>query len=491
LSGIKKLAGETVIYGVPTIIGRILNWLLIFLYTREFASGEYGVVSNVYAYVAFFLVILTYGMETSFFRFAGKEKDHKIVYTTSLTSLFVTSISFVFLIFIFANDLAAWIEIPQNPEYIKWMGIAVAVDAFSAIPFASLRLKSKSVKFATLKFSGICINIFLNVFLIYLLPEYLKTAPDSFLKILYNEDIGIGYVFIANLISSLVILLFFIPDLIIKPFIFKKSVLFKMLSYGWPLLIVGVAGMVSQNIEKILIPKLLRGFADPMSELGVYAANFKLGVLMTLFIQAFRYSFEPFFFSTHKGEESKKVYADIMKYFIVFGLLIFLGVLLYIDLFKFIIDESYHEGLLILPWILMGNLLMGIYYNLSVWYKLTDKTRYGAKFAITGGIVTLVINLIFVPLFGYISSAIAFFIGPLIMVFISYFIGKKHFPVKYEIGRIFMYIIIAFFLYVIGSSMVFDNLIVHFTIRTILILLFLIIVFFFEKKRIKGIFKYG
>jgi O-antigen/teichoic acid export membrane protein len=180
-----------------------------------------------------------------------------------------------------------------------------------------------------------------------------------------------------------------------------------------------------------------------------------------------------------------------MKYFIVFGLLIFLGVLLYIDLFKFIIDETYHEGLIILPWILMGNLLMGIYYNLSVWYKLTDKTRYGAKFAITGGVITLVINLIFVPLFGYISSAVAFFIGPLIMVFISYFIGKKYFPVEYEKGRIFMYIIIAVFLYVIGNSMVFDNLIVHFTIRTIFILLFLIIVFFFEKERIKGIFKYG
>jgi O-antigen/teichoic acid export membrane protein len=489
LSGIKKLAGETVIYGVPTIIGRILNWLLIFLYTRVFITGEYGIVSSVYAYVAIFLALLTYGMETSFFRYAGKNKNPQNVYTTALTSLLTTSVFFIFLIFAFAKDLAVWVECPQNPEYIKWMGITVAVDAFISIPFARLRLQGKAGRFAVFKFASIFINIFLVVLLIYLIPEYLTANPESVLKTIYNEDIGVGYVFIANLISSLIILVLFIPDILVKPFTFKRSILIEMLGYGWPLLVVSVAGMINQNIEKILIPKLYSDPVNAMSELGVYTANFKLGVLMSLFIQAFRYSFEPFFFSTHKGEESKKVYAEIMKYFVIFGLLIFLGVLLYIDIFKFFIGKNYHGGLFILPWILMGNLLMGIYYNLSVWYKLTDKTIYGAKFTIIGAIITLTLNIIFVPMFGYIASAIAFFIAPLIMVLISYHIGKKHFPVNYERGRIFFYIALAVFIYITGRNIVVESVIVHYLLRTLLIFSFLIIVGIFEKEKIKGIIK--
>jgi len=262
-----------------------------------------------------------------------------------------------------------------------------------------------------------------------------------------------------------------------------------MLSYGWPLLIVGVAGMVNQNIEKILIPKLLKGEGDPMYQLGVYSANFKLGVLMTLFTQAFRYSFEPFFFSTHRGEQSKKIYADVMKYFIAFGLLIFLGVMFYIDIFKFILGENYYGGLFILPWILMGNLLMGIYYNLSVWYKLTDKTIYGAVFTVTGAVITLAINIIFVPLFGYISSAVAYSAAPLVMVVISYYTGRKYFPVNYEVGRILIYIAFAVLIYVVGSMIEFDNIIVHFSIRTTFILLFILIIGFFEKERFKSVLK--
>lgn len=488
MSALKKLAGETVIYGGSSIIGRFLNWWLVPFYTRMFLPEQYGIVSNVYAYVAFLLILLTYGMETSFFRFAGKSEKPDEVYTTTLLSLLVTSVSFVLVIFVFSGNLASWMEYPGHPEYVRWMGLTVALDAFTSIPFARLRLKSRPLRFAFVKLTGIAVNIGLNVFLIYYCPKIISANPDSIFRHIYNPDIGIGYVFISNLISSAVMLLLLLPDFIGKKMVFDKKLLMQMLNYGWPLLIVGLAGMANQNIEKILMPKLLPASVDGLQQLGIYAANFKLAVLMNLFIQAFRYSFEPFFFSHYKGEDSKMTYALVMKYFVIFGLLIFLSVMLYIGIAKYFIGSRYYEGLRIVPFILMGYFFQGIFYTLSLWYKLTDKTSYGAKLALLGAVVTIGLNVLFIPVMGYMASALAFLIASVVMTVASYLLGQKHFPVKYDLKRVALYFGVALVLYIVGVNVNVPNHIIHYGIRTIVIIIFLAFVVVKEKKELKRLF---
>ena len=488
MSALKKLAGETVIYGGSSIIGRFLNWWLVPFYTRMFVPEQYGIVSNVYAYVAFLLILLTYGMETSFFRFAGKSEKPDEVYTTTLISLLVTSVSFVLAIFVFSGNIATWMEYPGHPEYVRWMGLTVALDAFTSIPFARLRLNSRPIRFAAVKLIGIAVNIGLNIFLIYYCPKIIDQHPGSILRHIYNPQIGIGYVFIANLISSAVMLLLLFPDFMGKKLVFDKKLLLQMLRYAWPLLIVGLAGMVNQNIEKILLPKLLPASVDGLKQLGIYAANFKLAVLMNLFIQAFRYSFEPFFFSHYKGEDSKMTYALVMKYFVIFGLTIFLGVMLYLGIAKYFIGSRYYEGLRIVPFILMGYFFQGIFYTLSLWYKLTDKTSYGAKLALLGAVVTIGLNVLFIPVLGYMASALAFLIASVVMTVVSYVLGQKHFPVKYNLKRIVLYFCVALVLYVVGVNIHIPNLILHYIVRTIVIIIFLAFVVVKEKKELKRLF---
>lgn len=488
MSGLKKLAGETAIYGAPSIIGRVLNWFLVPFYSRMFHTGEYGVVSNIYAYVAFLLVILTYGMETSYFRFASRHKNADQVYFTALASLFFTSTAFVIAVFAFAENVSVWMELGGHSEYLKWMGLTVALDAFTSIPFARLRLKGKAIKFAFLRFLQIAINIGLNLFLIYFCPKIIESNPHSVLRHLYDPQMGIGYIFLSNLLSTAIIFILLIPEYLTKNVHFSFSVLKQMLSYGWPLLIVGLAGMVNQNIEKILLPELLR-VDDPISELGIYAANFKLAVLMNLFIQAFRYAFEPFFFSHHKGEDSKQTYADVMKYFVILGLTIFLGVMLYIDIIVNFIDMRYHDGVVIVPWVLMANLLLGIYYALSLWYKLTDQTQFGARFAIMGAVVTLSLNVLLVPRMGYMGSAIAFFSASVLMVVVSYLFGQKYFPVNYNLPRLAGYFGVALILFVIGRHLNHVIYSIQFALRTVLMVLFLLFVFYKEQRELKKLLR--
>jgi O-antigen/teichoic acid export membrane protein len=316
----------------------------------------------------------------------------------------------------------------------------------------------------------------------------LADNPDSFLRYLYNPEIGIGYAFLSYLIASVVTLLLFLPDLGIKKIVFKTERLKEMLNYGWPILVVGIAGMVTLNIDKILIPELIGTGKDPMYELGVYAASGKLAILMTLFIQAFRFSFEPFLFSHYKNEESKKVYSVIMNYFVIFGLLIFIGVIFYMDILKYFIGpqkSGYHEALKIVPWMLMGFLFQGIFYTQSLWYKLTDQTRYGAVFSVIGGIITLVINILFIPKIGYMASAIAFFTSSLVITLISYYYGQKHFPVRYDLKKIGSYFLAAITLYIAGTCLIFGNILVNYGFRTLLLLLFLIFIWYNEKEDLK------
>lgn len=491
LNTYKKLAGDTVIYGMSSIVGRILNWCLAPYYMIIFAPEDFGIMTNLYQYVAFFMILLTYGMETSFFRYASKSDEPDKVYSTALISLFSTSVLFVIPFFFISDFVANILQYPGHPEYILWLAIILGIDALTAIPFAQLRLKSRPVRFATIKIINIGFNIAFNLFFLSLCPYLLKNNPDSFITLFYSPEIGVGYVFIANLLASLSTLILLLPEMFKISFQFDKKQLNAMLGYGFGILVVGLAGMVSQGIDKILIPFLVPENQNPMQQLGIYGGNFKVAILMNVFIQAFRYAFEPFFFSHGSKKNDPKVYAVIMKYFVIFGLLIFLGMMLYVDLLKIIIQKDYQEGMKAIPLILMANLFFGIYFTLSLWYKLTDKTRYGAYIAIFGAVITVVLNVLLIPVIGYMGSAISAFLGFFIMMVVSYYFGQKYYPVPYPLKRILSYFLIAGVLYFISLYTNTFSTFLKYSSSTVLLAVFLTAVVFLEKNELMSLFKFN
>jgi len=486
LNSFKRLVSDTAIYGVSSIVGRFINWWLVPYYSHIFATAEYGIVANLYSYMAFLLVLLTYGMETGYFRYASRSEDKALVYSSSLISLLVTSLGFLLLVYTFSDNIAHWMEYDSHPEYITWIALIMAFDAFTSIPFAKLRIESRPIKFAFLKLVNIFANIFFNIFFLSICPAILKANPESFIKLIYSENMGVGYVFISNLISSGITLLMLLPDLRIK-FRFDGRLLKEMIWYSFPILIVGVAGMVNQNIDKILIPILIPDSQAPMEQLGIYGANYKLAVLMNMFIQAFRYAFEPFFFSQVRSDSNKRGYALILKYFVIFGLLIFLGISLFIDLFRAfnILDPAYYSGLKVVPLVLMANLFLGIYYTLSLWYKLTDKTRYGAYFALIGAALSLVINIVFIPIYGYMASAYAVLICFVIMSVLSYVVGQKHFPVNYPIKRIGLYFGLALLIYGLSIIIPVNSPMQSYLLNGLLFSAFTVVVYILENKELR------
>ena len=480
----KKLAGDTAIYGMSSILGRFLNWALAPYYSFIFATEQFAVVTNLYAYVAFFLVFLTYGMETAYFRFASKSTDREAVYSTSLISLFFTSLSFVLLAVTFRGPVASLIGYPDYPQYIVWLSIILSLDAFTAIPFARLRLNNRPVKFATIKLINIAFNIAFNIFFLTISPRIYESNPESFIKYIYTPGIGVGYVFISNLLASAITLVLLLPEIFRIKFVFDKALLRQMLSYAFPILVVGLAGMVDQNIDKILIPFLIPENQNPMHQLGVYGANYKLAVLMNMFIQAFRYAFEPFFFSRETSKDDPAVYATVMKYFVIFGLFIFLGMSLFIDVIKFIISSEYHEGLKVVPLVLMANLFFGIYFALSLWYKLLDMTRYGAYIAITGAAFSLGLNFMLIPVWGYMGSAVAVLISYFIMMVVSYRLGQKYYPIPYDLTRIGTYFLITICIFAISLLTSQLNALIMYPLHLILLLFFIMAVYQLDKKQI-------
>lgn len=481
----KKLAGDTAIYGVSSIVGRFLNWWLMPLYVNLFAPEEYGIVTNLYAYVAFFMVFLTYGMETGFFRFASKNSASEKVYSTSLVSLFFSSLLFLVLIILFKNQLAALIRYPNHSEYILWFGFILAIDAFTAIPFARLRLNNRPVKFAVVRLINIGFNITFNLFFLLLCPKLIENNPDSFVRFVFSPEIGVGYVFISNLLSSIVTLLLLLPEIFKFSFYFDKALLKKMLSYSFPILIVGMAGILIQQIDKILIPFLIPENEFPMKQLGIYGAGVKIAVLMNMFIQAFRYAFEPFFFSQAESKNDKNIYAAIMKYFVIFGLLIFLGMILYMDVIKLIIPLEYEDGFSVVPVIMLANLFFGIYFTLSLWYKLTDMTRYGAYISIFGAVITISLNFILIPVFGYKGSAAALLTAFFIMMVISYFLGQKYYPVPYNLKRIGAFFLAAAIVYILSLFTYSQPVSIKFTVNTFLLFGYIFTVYKLEKSQLK------
>jgi O-antigen/teichoic acid export membrane protein len=490
LNKIKKLAGQTAIYGLGTIVPRLLNYLLLTpFYTYIFAQGNYGIFTELYAYVAFLLVILTYGMETTFFRFAEKEKNPNQVFSTALFSIFFTTTIFIVFVYFFLQPIANAIHYENNPEYIVWIAIIVGIDAISSIPFAKLRQQNKAIKFVVIKLINVVVNIGLNLFFLVYCPKIISENPESILNSIYSPNIGVGYAFISNLIASAISFLFLIPTIVSCKVEISFSLLKRMLKYSYPLLIVGIAGIMNEHADKILLKHFISvpdNIIDKkefiMSQIGIYGANYKLAVLMTIFIQMFRYAAEPFFFSQEKEKNSDKVYADILKYFTIFGLLIFLSVTLYIDVVKYFIGPEYRVGLKIVPIVLLANLFLGIFYNLSVWYKLKNLTHYGAIIAISGSLITIITNIIFIPKFGYTASAWATLACYVSMVIMSYSWGRKYLKIPYAIKNVLSYIAFAILIFIISNEFRPENRYLLFSLNTIYFAFFILLIYFFEKK---------
>lgn len=483
MNPLKKLLGQTAIYGLSSIVGRTLNFLLVPLYTIAFLPEEYGVVTDLYALVAFFIVILTYGMETAFFRFLENEKDKAKVYSTSLISVLSTSSIFLLIVLLSQQFLAEQMRYPNNPEYIRWFAWILVLDAIVAIPFANLRAQGKAVKFATIKFINIGVNIGLNLFFILLLP-YIITNDLTFAetaKKFYNPQMGVGYIFISNLVASIAVLVLLIPDILKIKWVFDKALWRKLIAYGLPLLIAGLAGIANETLDRQLLKYMLPA-NEALRDLGLYGANYKIAVFMTLFIQAFRFGAEPFFFANAKEKNAKELYASVMKYFVIFICFIFLGLIAYLDIVKGFIDESYHEGLKIVPIILLANLCLGIYQNLAIWFKVTDKTRFGAYLAGGGAVITIVMNMLLIPKIGYMGSAWATLGAYAFMMLAAYYTGQKHYPIKYPINKICLYLFMALSLASISFWITRGNILVN----TILIIIFVLLTLFIEKNEKKN-----
>jgi len=473
LNPLRSLFGQTAIYGLGTVLPRLLNYLLLTpFFTRMFKSGEYGIITELYAYVVFLMILLTYGMETGFFRYATKNRKPGEVFSTSIVSLFITSALFALIVGLFSEGIAGLIGYSEHPEYIWWIGLIVSIDAFVSIPFARLRLEGKAIRFAAIKIASVLVNILLNLLFLWIFPRYTGADNHGIVQLIYNEDIGVGYVFISNLIASGFTLLLLSGGLIRTKLNFSIALWKSMIIYSLPLLFSGLAGTINEALDRILLKHLLSGDLNPMAELGIYGANYKLAVLMTLFVQMFRYASEPFYFNRYKDKGSLGLFADVMKYFIVAGLIIYMGVILYLDVFKYFIGPDYHEGLKIVPVVLFANLLLGIFFNLSIWYKLKNITKFAVVLTGGGALITFIVNWFFIPLYGYLASAWAHLICYSFMVIASYFLGRKYLPIKYDLKQIVFYIAGCFILIKLASLIEVEKLVVQLLINTGFILAF-------------------
>jgi O-antigen/teichoic acid export membrane protein len=494
VAGIKSLAKETAVYGLSSIVGRFLNWCLVPLYVYVFAPGEYGIVSYLYAYTAVILVILNYGMETGYFRFANKEgNDPQQVYTTTLISVGTTSLLFILLLTIFLKPISKALLLPDDSLFIWLLGVIVALDAFSNIPFAALRFKRKAYRFAGIKIVNVGVNIGLNLFFLLACPKLHATCPSLiswFYDPLGGEAFGIGWIFVANMISTLCVLALLLPEIICRKYSFNTALWKKMLSYSWPLLILGVAGIMSQNMGQLLIPYI---FSDNLpaanAMVGIYGANIKIAIVMVMFTQAFRYAYEPFIFAQAKGDGSdkKQAYSDAMKFFVIFGLVIFLGVMYFLPILKHFVSPAYWDGLAVVPVMMMAELFFGIFFNLSLWYKLTDRTIWGMYFSLTGFVLMLVLNLILVPMIGipngYMGSAWAAFIAYFAIMALSYFTGRKYYPISYPIKRMALYTLLALVLWFLGCNVCEAALptAATYLVKTLLLIGYLAVIAYYEE----------
>ena len=458
MSGIKKLAGQTLWYGVSSIFGRLLNYLLTPILTAIFLEREYGKISVLFTIAALLNIFYTYGMETSYFRFAAMQPEKK-VYNTTSTSIWISTTLFTAILLLLVPPIAEFYELGKNPEYITWIILIVALDTLSVLPFAKLRFEGRPRKFAFIKVINIIVNVGLVLFFYLVCKPAYENNTGSFFASLYKPEIGLGYVIIANMIASGLTLVLLSKELF--QFRFRINPVFwkELISYSWPLIIVGFGGIINETIDRTMLLKLLPGSPDQnFAVSGIYSANYKLAILIVLFIQAFRLGAEPFFFKQSTGENAPRVYARVMKFFVIACCFCFLGVTMFLDIWKHFMSVNTHPnyalGLKVVPILMLAKIFLGIYYNLSIWYKLKDRNLTGAWITLGGALITFIINWFLIPVWGFMACAIATIACYGFMMVTSYILGQRHYPVPYAWKKILAYITICVLLFAI-----------HYTIR--------------------------
>lgn len=469
MSVLKKFFKDTIIYGLATVLPRLMNFILVPLHTDKLATTSYSDNTTFYVYAAFFNVLLTYGMETAFFRFFNKSNEKTKVFSTTFISLFVTTLIFLITVFLFNAYISEWLNI--STKYFKILVGLLVLDTLVVAPFAYLRATGRPIKFAAIKISNILIYVLLNYFFLWVIPEF--NLQFSW----YDKTDLVQYIFIANLFASIVTLLLLLPYFFKTKIEFSKTIFKQLIGYGWPIMVAGLAYVINENFDKWILPYLTNKDIN-----GAYSGCYKIAMFMTIFIQAFRLGAEPFFFSHSKEINAKETYALIMKYFVIAGSFMLLFIISYLDVFKMVLvqNEAYWQAISIVPIVLLANLFLGIYFNLAIWYKLTDKTRYGMYLSIVGAIITIVLNLVFINKIGFIAAAWATLAAYGTMMVLSYFFGQKHYPVPYNLKQILFYLLIA-----IGLSIVTLNTNANYYINTVLVLVFLGIIIISEKKQLK------
>ncbi len=443
----KTLAKETLFYGIGSVLPKLLSWLLSLYWAFALPNAsDIGVLTNFYAWVALLQVILTYGMETGFFRFANKGNDPERVFSTTFISIASTTLLFLLISLVFMEPIAFSLGgTEMKPHYFLFLVVILCIDVLGTIPFAKLRFKNRPIRFASIKIINVVLTILFNLFFFLACPWLQAKYGAAFSW--FSLDKGVDYILISNLAASIIQFILVSPELKIK-FTFDKVLLRRMLKYSFPILILGVAGVLSQTVDKIIFPWIYPNQAGAFTELGIYGQNFKIAIIMVMFTQAFRYAFEPFVFARGKGSpDERESFSDATKYFIIFGLLIFLITTGFIDIIKFLLPVNYHVGLKVVPIVLMGELFFGVYFNLSLWYKLTDQTKWGAYISTIGFIVTIVINVLFIPKYSYMACAWASFTASLLMMVISYFLGQKNYPIPYDLRSAGSFFLLAMLLF--------------------------------------------
>lgn len=480
----KNLFKQTAIYGLATVVPRMFSFFLVPLYTDLLPKAAYGKLSVIFAGMIFFNVILSYGMETAFFRFYNKETNKNSVVETTSVSIFWTSIAFLFVSLSFRNTISSWAKIDE--QYISYTIWILVLDALVIVPFSKLRVNQQPVKYAIIKIGNVAVLLFLNLFFLSYLPDIAESNPDSVLRSLYLEDFQIGYIFVSNIIASLLTFILLSPNYFRLKWHFDYSLWKRMMQYGMPIMIAGIAFAINEQFDKILLSRLLPpDIAD--GEVGIYNACYKLGLFMVLYRTAYTLGIEPFFFSHSNSKDAPQTYATITKYFVIFGSFILLSVIVFADVLKVIMirDESYWEAMKVVPLIILANFFLGIYTNLSVWYKLIDKTHIGAYISIVGAIITLSLNFLLIPTMSYYGSAIATIAAYGSMMTISYYFGNKYYPIPYETSKIAMYLVIS-----IGFSAVsFYGFRENYFVGVPLLLVFLYFIYYNEKELVMKIIK--
>jgi O-antigen/teichoic acid export membrane protein len=491
MNPLKKLAGQTALYGTSTILGRVLNYALVPIHTSIFATAQFGKLTDLYAYVAFFNIVYTFGMETAYFRFASQKKyqsEQPKIYSSALSWVLLISFTVSGLLFWQAPAIAQWLDYPQDAHIVRWLAVILLLDAFVAIPFARLRLENQARRFAITKLANIVLQVGLQLFFLLLLPKFLDVStwfPNE------GEKISVSFVFLANLVASIITPFFLWQWLADYRPVLDRRLVKPMLVYATPILLMGLAGMVNERIDIILFADLLpEGFypgKTSQEALGTYGASVKMSIFMLLAIQAFRYAGEPFFFSGAEDKNAPLLFAQVMHYFTIFSILILVAVSINVELIGtiFLRREGYRDALYIVPFLLFGKLLYGIYVNLSVWFKLTDRTYFGTIIAAVGAIVTLTVNILLIPVLGYFGCAIASIACYGVMSSVCYYFGKKHYPIPYFFGPSLIYLLAGVGLIYLAFSVDLSSIWWENILNIGLTLLFALVVFLREKRNLR------